>query len=120
MKRSRNSEGRVLGARKKAESGVPVGDGCRQVVVSAAPFDVLHKYNGLGRTELRELRPLREESSTLKRLVADLMLDRHVLQAIVRNNLRAERRRGLDRYSQDMFDLSVRRGCRLLQLRNAT
>jgi putative transposase len=42
------------------------------------------KYAGLGLSELRELRQLREENTTLKRLVADLSLDRHMLQEIVR------------------------------------
>lgn len=45
------------------------------------------KYAGLGLSELRELRQLREENTKLKRLVADLSLDRHMLQEIVRKNL---------------------------------
>jgi putative transposase len=48
------------------------------------------KYGGLILTELRELRQLREENSKLKRLVADLTLDRHVLPEIV-NRIRSER-----------------------------
>jgi putative transposase len=45
------------------------------------------KYAGLGLSELRELRQLREENSKLKRLVADLTLDRHILQEIVAKKL---------------------------------
>jgi len=45
------------------------------------------KYAGLGLSELRELRQLREEHTKLKRLVADLSLDRHMPQEIVRNKL---------------------------------
>jgi putative transposase len=45
------------------------------------------KYAGLGLSELRELRQLREENTKLKRLVADLSLDRHLLQEIVRKKL---------------------------------
>jgi putative transposase len=45
------------------------------------------KYAGLGLSELRELRQLREENGKLKRLVADLSLDRHVLQEIVAKKL---------------------------------
>ena len=45
------------------------------------------KYAGLGLSELRELRQLREENAKLKRLVADLSLDRHVLQETVRKKL---------------------------------
>jgi hypothetical protein len=45
------------------------------------------KYAGLGLSELRELRQLREENNKLKRLVADLSLDRHILQEIVAKKL---------------------------------
>ena len=45
------------------------------------------KYSGLGLSELRELRQLREENAKLKRLVADLSLDRHMLQEIVQKKL---------------------------------
>lgn len=45
------------------------------------------EVRGLGLNELRELRQLREENAKLKRLVADLSLDRHVLQEIVRKKL---------------------------------
>jgi putative transposase len=45
------------------------------------------KYSGLGLNELRELRQLRAENAKLKRLVADLSLDRHILQEIVQKKL---------------------------------
>jgi putative transposase len=45
------------------------------------------KYAGLGLSELRELRQLRDENGKLKRLVADLSLDRHILQEIVEKKL---------------------------------
>jgi putative transposase len=45
------------------------------------------KYAGLGLNELRELRQLRDENAKLKRLVADLSLDRHILQEIVQKKL---------------------------------
>ncbi len=45
------------------------------------------KYAGLGLSELRELRQLRDENAKLKRLVADLSLDRHILQEIVAKKL---------------------------------
>ena len=52
--------------------------------------DLLHlqkKYSGMGLSELRELRQLREENGKLKRLVADLSFDRHILQEIVQKKL---------------------------------
>lgn len=88
MKRSRYSEEKILYALKQAESGTSVGDVCRQMGISEATFYVWKKkYGGLGLTELRELRQLRDENSKLKRLVADLTLDRHVLQEIVKKKL---------------------------------
>lgn len=88
MKRSRHSEEKVLYALKQAENGTPVGDVCRQMGISEATFYVWKKkYGGLSLTELRELRQLREENAKLKRLVADLTLDRHVLQEIVKKNV---------------------------------
>jgi putative transposase len=65
-----------------------VADICREHGVSEATYYVWKKkYSGLGLEELRELRQLREENGKLKRLVADLSLDRHVLQEIVRKKL---------------------------------
>jgi putative transposase len=88
MKGSRNSEERILFALKQAESGTPVGDVCRQMGISEATYYVWKtKYGGLGLTELRELRQLRDENAKLKRLVADLTLDRHVLQEIVKKKI---------------------------------
>jgi putative transposase len=88
MKGSRNSEERILYALKQAESGTPVGDVCRQMGISEATYYVWKKkYGGLGLTELRELRQLRDENAKLKRMVAELTLDRHVLQEIVKKKI---------------------------------
>ena len=56
---------------------------------SATPHSTIwkKKYTGLALSELRELRQLREENGKLKRLVADLSLDRHILQEIVAKKL---------------------------------
>lgn len=61
---------------------------CRKHGISQRSFYLWKKkYAGLGLSELRELRQLREENNKLKRLVADLSLDRHILQEIVANKL---------------------------------
>jgi putative transposase len=58
---------------------------CRQLGVSEATFYVWkRKYGSLGVTELRQLRQLRDENARLKRLVADLTLDRHILQEVIK------------------------------------
>ena len=61
---------------------------CRRLGVSEQTFYRWKKqFNGLGLQELRELRSLRHENSKLKQVVADLTLDRHILQEIVRKKL---------------------------------
>lgn len=83
-----HSEEQILRALRQAESGTRVGDICREYGISEATYYVWKKkYSGLGLNELRELRQLREEDSKLKRLVADLSLDRHILQEIVQKKL---------------------------------
>jgi putative transposase len=83
-----HSEEKILRALHQAEGGQKVADICREHGISEATFYVWKKkYAGLALSELRELRQLREENGKLKRLVADLSLDRHVLQEIVRKKL---------------------------------
>ena len=61
---------------------------CRQMGVSEATFYVWRKkYAHLGVTELRKLKQLEEENTRLKRLVADLTLDRHILQEVLRKKV---------------------------------
>ena len=80
MKRSKFSEEQIVYVIRQAESGTPVGDLCRQPGVSDATFYAWKKqYAHLGVSELRRLRQLEEENSRLKRLVADLSLDKHML-----------------------------------------
>ena len=88
MKRSRYSDEQIAYALRQAESGTAVADVCRQLGIAEATFYVWKKkYANLGATELRELRQLREENSKLKRLVADLTLDKHILSEIVRKKV---------------------------------
>ena len=83
-----HSEEEILRVLREAESGDTVVEICRKHGISQQTFYLWkQKYAGLGLNELRELRQLREENAKLKRLVADLSLDRHVLQEIVRKKL---------------------------------
>ena len=85
MKKSKFTEEQILFALKQADAGQPVGDVCRQMGISEATFCVWKKrYGNLGLLEVRELRQLRDENARLKRLVADLTLDRHILQDVVK------------------------------------
>ena len=68
----------------QAELGTPVAEVCRKMGVSEATFFRWEqRYGGLGPSELRKLRQLEEENTKLKRLVADLSLDKAMLQDVL-------------------------------------
>jgi putative transposase len=88
MKRSKFSEEQIVYAIRQAEAGTLVGDLCRQIGVSDATFYAWKKkYTHLGVSELRRLRQVEEENSRLKRLVADLSLDKHMLSEALRKKV---------------------------------
>ena len=84
MKRKRVSIEQITVVLQQAEQGVPVGELCRKVGISEQSFYRWKKvYGGLQPSEARELKQLREENAKLKRLVADLSLDKVMLQDVV-------------------------------------
>jgi len=88
VKKSKFSEEQIAYALRRAESGSPVSDVCRQMGVSEATFYVWKKkYGQLGVSEMREMRQLRDENARLKRLVAGLTLDKHILSEVIRKNV---------------------------------
>jgi putative transposase len=88
MPKKGHTEEQIIAALKQQESGEKTTDICRKLGISQATFYLWKKqYAGLGVQELRELRQLRDENSRLKRLVADLSLDRQILQEIVQKKL---------------------------------
>ena len=88
MKKSRYSQEQITYVLRQAESGTPVSDVCRGMGISEAPLYVWKKrYGGLGVSELRRLKLLEDENARLKRLVADLTLDKHILNEVIRKKL---------------------------------
>ena len=80
MRKARYTEEQIALALRQAEAGTPVAEICRELQVAETTFyRWKKKFGGLGVPELRELRQLREENRKLKHLVADLSLDRHIL-----------------------------------------
>jgi len=84
MRKSKFTEEQIVYALKQAELGVPVLDLCRKYGVSEQSFyRWRQKYGGLEAGELRRLKQLEEENRKLKQLVAELSLDKHVLQEVI-------------------------------------
>ncbi len=84
MPRKGHSEEKIVYALRQVEAGKKVSEVCREMGVSAQAFySWKRRFAGLGVSELRELRQLREENQKLKTLVADLTLDKHILQDVL-------------------------------------
>ena len=84
MKKSRFAEEQIAYVLRQADAGTPVADICRSTGIAEATFYVWKKkYASLGVSELRKLRILEDENARLKRLVADLTLDKHILQVVI-------------------------------------
>lgn len=85
MKRSKYSESQIVFAIKQVETGTRIQEVCRKMGSSEATFyNWKKKYGGLGVSELRRLKNLEEENSQLKKLVADLSLDKQILQDVLK------------------------------------
>lgn len=85
MKRKRFTDEQVAFALRQAESGTAVEEICRKLGVSEATFYRWKKqFAGMGVVEIRRLKQLEEENAKLKRLVADLSLDKTMLQDVLR------------------------------------
>jgi len=85
MKSSRYSAEQVAFAMRQAESGTPVSEVCRKMgIVEQTFYRWKKKYAGMGVAEVRKLRILEEENRKLKQLVADLSLDKQMLQDVLR------------------------------------
>ena len=88
MKKKRFTDEQIAYALRQAEAGTKVTELCRKLGVSQQTFYRWRRqFAGMGVAELRELRQLRQENRLLKRLVADLSLDKHMLQEVISKKL---------------------------------
>ena len=82
--KKRFTDEQIAYALRQAETGTPIKEVCRKLGVSETAFYAWRrKFAGMGVAELRELRQLRHENAKLKSLVADLSLDKHMLQEVL-------------------------------------
>jgi putative transposase len=85
MKRSHFTSEPIVFALRQAESGTPVAEVCRKMgIVEQTFYRWKKKYIGMGVAEVRRLKVLEEENRKLKQLVADLSLDKQMLQDVLR------------------------------------
>ena len=88
MKSLKFTQGQVAFVLKQAEDGTPIGEVCRKAGIAEATFYNWRKrYAGLLPSEMKRLRHLEEENAKLKRLVADLSLDKAMLQDVLTKKL---------------------------------
>jgi len=86
--KKRYREEQIVFALRRIESGTKGLEACREMGISEQTlYNWKRKYSGMGTIELRRLKELEDENKKLKQLVADLSLDKHILQEVVRKKL---------------------------------
>jgi putative transposase len=88
MKRSKFTEQQIAFALQQAEGGTTVEEVCRKMGISQATFFRWKKvYGGLMPSEVRRLKQLEEENTRLRKLVADLTLDKEMLSEVIKKKI---------------------------------
>ena len=88
MKKSKFTDAQIAFVLRQAEEGMAIGEVCRKAGISEATFyDWRKKYGGLMPSEMRRLKQLEGENTKLRKLVADLSLDRAMLQDVLAKKL---------------------------------
>lgn len=88
MKASKFTDAQKAFILKQAEDGAAIAEVCRKAGISQATFfNWRKKYAGLMPSEMRRLKALEDENNRLKRIVADLSLDKEMLQDVIRRKL---------------------------------
>ncbi len=88
MKRSKFTDAQIAFVLRQAEEGTPISEVCRKAGIAEATFyNWRKKYGGLLPSEMKRLKQLEEENGKLKKIVADLSLDKAMLQDVIRRKL---------------------------------
>jgi putative transposase len=87
MRKSQFTDQQIVAALRQVEHGTTVGEVCRKLgVTEQTYYRWKRKFAGMGIAELRRLREVEDENRRLKQLVADLTLDKQMLQEVRRKN----------------------------------
>lgn len=88
MRKSKFTESQIAFILRQADEGTPMTEVCRKAGISEATFyNWRAKYGGLTPSEMKRLKQLEEENGKLKKLVADLSLDKAMLQDVIRRKI---------------------------------
>jgi len=88
MKKSRFSEQQIAFVLRQADEGTAVAEVCRKAGISEATFyNWRKKWGGLMPSEMKRLKQLEDENQRLKKMVADLSLDKEMLQDVIRRKI---------------------------------
>ena len=88
MKKSRYTEAQIVHVLQQAEAGIPLEELLRKYGISQAAFYTWRKkFGGMSASEAQRLKQLEEENARLKRVVADLTLDKQILQDVLAKKL---------------------------------
>ncbi|MEZ5936160.1 MAG: IS3 family transposase [Alphaproteobacteria bacterium] len=122
MKRSNFTDAQIAFILRQAEEGTSVEEVCRKAGISQQTYYRWRKkYGGLMPSEMKRLKQLEEENGRLKRIVADLSLDKEMLQDVIRRKpLKPARRRELVDDIRVIWKVSIRRACKVLQAQRST
>jgi len=122
MKKSAFTKEQITYALKQAETGTPVAEVIRPMGIAEQTFyRWKRKYDGMVPSDLKKLRQLEEENKQPKRMVADLSLDKHMLQEVLlKKSLAPACRRELVRELQAEYRIGIKRACALMGLGRAT